>query len=93
MPDVVQHADGDDIVAGMQGSFDVESRLCRPVGGFADALVVDKNPAMVVNAAETHLHGRIVQIVFAQLDVCAVNRRLAFGQKHVAGVAVGLGLD
>ena len=62
---VVFHAHGDDVVARVQRLFDVKRRLRRPVVRFADALVVHENPAVVVNAAETDLHARIVQVVFA----------------------------
>ena len=89
----VQDAHGDDVVARVQGFLDVVNRLRGPVGGFADALVVDENPAVIVNAAEPDLHAGIGQVGLGQVDVRAENGRLAFAQNLVAGVAVGLGLD
>ena len=67
----VEHAHGDDIVARMQNFFDVIGRLRRPVGGFADELVVHENPAVIINAAETNLHRRVGEVGFGQVDVRA----------------------
>ena len=73
---LVEHAHGDDIVARMQSLFDIIGRLGRPVGGFADKLVVHKNPAMIVNAAETNLRRRVGEIGFGHVDMRAINGRL-----------------
>ena len=73
--------------------FYIEGRLRRPVARFADALVVDENPPVIVNAAETDLDSRIGEVGLGQVRVGAENARLTCTQNQFAGVAVGLGLD